>query len=445
MPIQLGGLASGLDTGALIEQLVAASGEGLNGIEKRIKQVTTAQTTLSSLGTALATLKTASDALSDQTTNGAFAARASSEDVKVSALPTAQAGAYSVEVQAIAQAQRTYSASFASKDAALGQTGSLTIAVGGGAAKSVSVTATDTLDSIAGKINALDLRAAASVFHDGSTYRLQIRGLDTGAANALVFTETGTALDLNGAGATATAGKTVQAARNAAATVDGFAVTSASNAIAGAIPGVTITVSKVTTAPVSVTIDSDPDKLAGKVKEVVDAFNSVVKAVHSAAGFGAMKAQNPVLAGDSSLRTIASRLSSLVSSTFTGSTVTRLGDVGVTLAKDGTLSVDESKLKTAAAKDMLSVEKLFGRAKGATTGGAMAGLRDLVKEMTDTGGTFLVRSESLGKEQKRLEDRATAERTRLDRYAQALRKQFTAMEAAYSQNQSLLAQMQRLG
>jgi flagellar hook-associated protein 2 len=308
----------------------------------------------------------------------------------------------------------------------------------------VSVTATDTLDSIAGKINALGLRAGASVFYDGSTYRLQIRGLDTGAANALVFTETGTALDLNGTGATAAAGKTVQVAQNAAAPIDGFAVTSATNDIAGAIAGVTLTVSKVTTAPVSVTVDSDPDTMAGKVKGFVDAFNSVIQAVHSAAGFGSLKPQNPVLAGDSSLRAIASRLSSLVSSTFTGSTLTRLGEVGVTLAKDGTLSVDDAKLKTQVANDMISVEKLFGRAKGATTGGAMAAIRDLVKEMTDTGGTFLVRSESLEKEHKRLDDRATSERARLDRYAETLRKQFSAMETAYSQNQTLLSQVAKL-
>src|SRR5690606_41846882 len=56
--------------------------------------------------------------------------------------------------------------------------------------------------------------------------------------------------------------------------------------------------------------DADPNALRTKLEAVVNDYNAVVKAIHGAAGFGSVKATNPVLAGDSTLRTVTNRLSS---------------------------------------------------------------------------------------------------------------------------------------
>src|SRR5690606_41908551 len=80
--------------------------------------------------------------------------------------------------------------------------------------------------------------------------------------------------------------------------------------IGGAIQGVTLALTATTTGPVTVKVDADPNALRTKLEAVVNDYNAVVKAIHGAAGFGSVKATNPVLAGDSTLRTVTNRLSS---------------------------------------------------------------------------------------------------------------------------------------
>ena len=99
------------------------------------------------------------------------------------------------------------------------------------------------------------------MFYDGSAYRLQVRGLDTGAANAITFSETGTALDLNGTGATASSGKTVQSATDASLTIDGFTVTRPTNQITGVVQGVTLALTSTTSTPATVTVAGDASSL----------------------------------------------------------------------------------------------------------------------------------------------------------------------------------------
>ena len=84
--------------------------------------------------------------------------------------------------------------------------------------------------------------------------------------------------------------------------IDGFAVTSATNQISGAIPGVTLAATKETTAPITLSLAADPEALRGKIKGVVDAYNAVIGKIHTTAGFGQIAASDSVLTGDSMLR-----------------------------------------------------------------------------------------------------------------------------------------------
>jgi flagellar hook-associated protein 2 len=402
---------------------------------------------LSNIGSALANLRSAADALSSERDVASFTATSSdTSSVAASAAGNAQPGAYSVEVKELAREQRTYSATFSSSNDALGQSGSLTLGVGQTSA-SISVDASDSLSGIAAKINAAGLRVSAAVFYDGSAYRLQVRGLDTGAANALTFAEDGTSLDLNGTGATPNAGKTVQPASDAELTIDGFKVTRPTNQVVGVLPGVTFAVSHKTTSPVTVTVGSDPAALVNKVKAVVTAYNAVINQVHSAAGYGDQKAKVATLAGDSALRQITSQLSQTISASQSGQgAFATLGQIGLSQSRDGTLQFDDTKLSDGLTRDPDDVENLLGRATGASTGGVMAALRDLVDAVTLTGsGTLALRKQSLDDQAKRLDTDAAKEQTRLDDYADQLRKQFTTMDTSVAANQSLLAQLNKIG
>ena len=445
MTVTLTGLASGIDTTSIVQQLVSADSGTLTSLQQESTNTSGANTTVSAVGTALAALSTAASALSDATANGSFTATSTDTSVSVTTDSTAQPGAYSVQVNSVAQAQRTYSASFASDTAALNQAGSFTIGIGTGTPATINVTAADSLQTIATKINDAGLQVAASIFNDGTTSRLQIRGLQTGAANDLKFTESGTSLDLNGTGATPTSGKTVQHAQDSSVTIDGFNVTRPTNQISGAITGLTFQVTNLTTSPAMINVAADSSGLSTKLNAVVTAYNSIVTKVHSATGYGTAAASNTKLAGDPTLRSVTSKLASDMEATSTQSgSLTSLADIGLTLQEDGSLALDSTKLSSAFATDPLSVQKLLGRLHNATKGGLLANLNDDVTAMTQSGGIIPNEENEFTSEVTDLTTRISDEQDRLNNYQTQLQQQFSAMETTYSQNQSLLAQVQKL-
>jgi len=446
MAIQLSGIASGLDTGSIVTQLVAAEGQPMQLMQKNAAALRAASTHLSSIGSTLSNLRSAANALSLTTQVGSYTASSSDISIVAAATASAATGSYSFQVNSIASEQRTYTASFSDHTGALGQAGTFTLQSGAGAPATVTVTATDTLDSIAGKINGAGVRAMASVFYDGSQYRLQVRGLDTGTANALTFTESGTALDLNGTGATPTSGRTGQLATNATATIDGFTVTSSTNQFANVIPGVSLAVSHTTSSPATISIAADTASFAQKINAVVGAYNAVVTQVHGLAGYGSTKGSDPKLAADRTLRSITDKLSKTVTSGYGSGTHNILATIGITSNKDGTLTVDSTKLAAAFTSDASGVQALLGRPVSASSGGAMATLRDVVDDITNfVSGPLTSRKDQFTSQAARLDSRAANEQRRLDSYQTILQKQFSAMETTYSRNQALGTQISRIG
>jgi flagellar hook-associated protein 2 len=447
--VSVSGFGSGIDVDSLITGLVQANSVTLNSIQSQASSFRTSSTNLSNVGTALSNLATAATAISSTSALASFTATSSSTAIVASAAGNASAASYTISVSALAREQRTYSAQFASNSTAAGQAGNFTVKVGSGTAFQIDVAATDSLDSVATQINtkasAAGQRVNASVIYDGTGYRLSIRGLDTGAANALTLTENGTSFDLNGNGSNPAGGRTI-AASDASLTVDGIAVTRSSNQITGVISGVTLALTDVTTAPATVKVSGDSTALQTKVTAMVSAYNSVINSVHSLAGFGTAKATDPTLAADSTLRTVNDRLTRLVGGlgTSTG-TYRTLADIGINLNADGTLRVDSSKLSSAVASDPDGVSKLLARPNGATSGGMMADLKDLATNLTASStGIISTHANSFTAQAKQLDQRATVEQTRLDDYATRLRTQLTAMNQSIGAMQTQFASLSKL-
>ena len=240
-----------------------------------------------------------------------------------------------------------------------------------------------------------------------------------------------------------TGGKTVQQATDADLTIDGFQVKRPTNQITGAVQGVTLALTATTSAPLTVTVAPDSNSLQTRVSAVVSAYNTVISSIHNLAGFGTQKATNKTLAADSSLRTVADKLARTVASQATGSgSFKTLADIGISSTRDGTLVLDSSKLTAAITKDSGSVTSLLARPQGATTGGLMANLEDVIKSLTvsDTG-VLANRMKSFDSQAKTLDTRATAEQNRLDTYASTLRTQLTAMNDSVAKSQQLGASL----
>jgi flagellar hook-associated protein 2 len=431
--ISFGGIGSGMDTEGIVSALVGVEREGQKALQTKLTATNSSVSNLSSVSSLLSKLKAASDALDTTAEVGSYKATSSNAAIVASASGLATPGKYTFTVDKLAKEQRTYSNTIASVGTALGQSGILRLASGTTAPTDIQISGADTIDDVIGKINGAGQRIQASAFYDGQSYRIQLRGMDTGAANALSISELGTSFGFD------VAANTVQNAQDAEVKLDGFTIKSATNQVTGAIRGVTLALTNTSTDPINVAIDSDPDSLKTKLNALVDAYNGVIGKVKELAGSGSTKPKDGLLAGDSTLRSIVTRLSSSLQTVIGGNgNYTTLGSVGLSVDRSGKLSLDSGKFDKAIAADSAGVTALLS----GTDGGAK-GVMDIVSSAVDDftrlgTGRLVTRSEGLTATTKRLQSRIDSEETRINRFAEQLRKQFTQMDTAVAsyKNQS---------
>lgn len=431
MGITFGGLASGLDTDGIISSLLKIEQMPLTALQTKKSNADSASKTLTSISQKLVSLRDAALSLSKADSFASFKASSTDTAVVASATGASAPGAFAIQVTQLAREQRTYSDPVATNTTALGQSGMVSLAVAGGAPVDVSVAAGDSLADVAAKINGSGAAVTASVLFDGSAYRLQVRGRDTGAASSIAFVETGTTLGL------AVPANTAQSAQDAKLLVDGLTVSRPTNQVAGVIPGVTLALTKTTTSPVEIKVESDPDALAAKIEAFVSAYNDVVKSSHSAAGYGAVAATNKELSSDSTIRTTLDRISRATTGAVAGATgrYTSLASVGLKTTNDGTLKLDKVALTAAMNADPTAVAKLF--VDGGSGASAMAKLETSIKELAiDSGSLFQTRIEGYGTKARRLTADADAMSVRIAAKQKQLRAQFTSLETRVSAYQA---------
>lgn len=432
--ISMAGLASGMDVAGIMDALVNARAIQQTAAKSRITSTKSAATAISDIGGLLGKLKTAVDAISDP--DGAQGLSTTSSNAAVTASPagTASTGRYAVTVASLAQSYRAYSSSQSSATGALGQEGTMNIAVGTAANASIAITPVDSLTSIADKINNAELGVHASTFYDGSQYRLQLNGTNTGADNDVTITNLDLGLNAN----------VKQHAQDAHAIIDNYHVYSRSNQIVGAIPGVTLGLSDVTPTAAIVETKSNPDTLKTKLQAVVDAYNAVVNKVHSTSGYGSLKASVEALSGDSTLRSLTSGMSrAIMNQVDTGSSYSTLASIGVSLTRDGTLSLDSSKFGQAVGANPDAVTKILA---GTSSGdGIMDTVSDFVDSYNRSGtGILATKATALSANVQRLQARVDEQQERLDAYRAQLEKQFAAMDAVLTSTSSVTSYLDAL-
>jgi len=257
---------------------------------------------------------------------------------------------------------------------------------------------------------------------DAGSPRLVVTGTDTGAVNTIGIAVTGASGQL---AALAYPGSMVQnrAAADAVLRINGLQITSASNKLSGVVEGVTLTLSKVTTAPVQVNIGNDTASMRKGVTDFVSAFNEIAKYLASQTKYDdATKSAGP-LQGDRSAVSLQNRLRSLVQQTSSASTqLDRLGDVGLQLQRDGTLKVDNAKLDAALA-DPAEMSRAFATLQ---TGFGQR-FKLLADSVLGNDGLLTTRSNGLrdsiarnDKDQQRLQERVARVQERLTRQYSAL-------------------------
>lgn len=423
--ITFGGVGSGIDVESIIEGLVNASRTPLKRVEQKRTDTTAAVSSVSDIGSLLGKLKTAAADLDQVRDVGSFKVSSSGDELTATASGTASAGSFEIEVTQLATAYKAYSNGLAAtSNAALGQNGTLSLSVGGKSAD-ITISETDTLDSVTQKINAAGLRVSASTLYDGGQFRLQLRGLDTGKENDVTVTENGTTFGfedvVEGVSNVKTRGDDAQL------TVDGFAVTSSSNRVSNVIGGVTLALTKKTTEPVTLTVESDASAMGDKLKTFVDAYNAVINKIHAVSGFGSIKASNSVLAGDSSLRSVTSQLGRLLTETVGDGKFSTLRSIGIELRNDGTLNLNRTQLDKALAEDPSALARVLAGDDDSQLG-IMDRMTALTTNLVSAKGLIEARKDGLNARVKSLGQQRDVEEARLARMEELLRKQFNQMD-----------------
>jgi flagellar hook-associated protein 2 len=421
-------MASGIDTSALIDALAQTASIPITNLQKTKSNNSSQSTKITDIKTKLTALQTAAQAL--DTKNEALGNKSTSSNtdaLSVTSTGGAAMGTYKVQVTSLATAERTYSNKVSGSDqTGLFGSGTLSIKVGSGDAVDVEIADTDTLASVAKKINAAGAQVSAGVFSDGAGgFRLQVTGTQAGSANGITFTEGG-GLSLG----LSNAANEKQAAADATVLIDGLEVKSASNTVTGAVPGVTLNLTDIGSSTIKV--DRDGDGLKTKLNTFVKAYNDVMNTLNAAFTYSGTTKGADTLAGDSTMKSLQMQLRTMVGNVVPNgsSSITMLSSIGISAQRDGTLSLDDTKYNAAVAKDYEGVASMLaGRTDGT---GLMSTITGRLKGYIQTGGTLQVKIDNLTKRNKQIDDQIDSMQTRIDKYKETLQAQYSAMETTIS-------------
>jgi flagellar hook-associated protein 2 len=427
------GLVSGMDTTTIINQLIEASRAPVNRLTSRQSQATSAASALSTLRTLVTSVRTAADAL-----DGALdwrAAAATSSDTAIAtatASSTATAGSLTFTVDRLAAAHTLITDGAARASDEAWATGDIVIEADG-EQHTIAVTPNDSsgvldLDSVVRAINdaGVGVRAQAVQVAPGA-FRLQLVAEETGADSEFtVVSGLDAGLDVVQQG---------QDARIvfAGGTVDAVSFT---NTFDDLLPGLDVTVRKVSADAVTVQVKRDPEALATKVQALVTAVNNALANVKSATAYDPTTKRASVLTGDASARRVSQELLRGLMDGVSASPLGSPGLAGVTLKKDGTISFDRAKFLAAYEDDPAAVEALFTNDDDGSPGVAQRLLAAADAAIVTGTGYLRTAEQSRRDRATELGKQITTIEERLDREALALRKRFSGMEAALGTLQS---------
>lgn len=362
---------NGLDVRGIVSQLVELEKKPLEKL-KLEKTQTEARITLMGQMTSLAdALNTAVTKLASVTGWNAVAGSSSSDAVSVSAVGGAQPTSLSVQVQQVAAARSTASMAFAAN--AFVGSGTLKLTIGTGPTATTTdivVSGTDKLSDVASKINGSNAGVTATVMTDPNTgeQRLLLNGKETGQSKAFSLSveeggapagntdNTGLSRLVYTDGTNGTFHET-QAAADAKVTVNGIALSSATNTFADVVAGVTITASKVTTAPATVTVSRDSSAMKTNIEGFVKAYNELNDLLNQTTKYEENTETAGAFQGDSTLLAMQRSLRSALGNVFGSANggYTTFSSIGVRVAgsadmrPDGHLEIDSAKLTQALA------------------------------------------------------------------------------------------------
>ncbi|KRC59697.1 MULTISPECIES: flagellar filament capping protein FliD [unclassified Nocardioides] len=418
----IGGLASGLDTASIINQLMTLEAASQTKLKT---QVTTEQgkvTALQKLNTALQALAGAAKDMVTPTTStwSTLKATSSNTGVSVAATSTASPGAFTVTVgQTALTHQVAFTDAHAKTDTVTGTTNSVLLKRAGQPDLQID-TANGTLEELAAAINGADAGVRATLVRTGTSggtdqYRLLVESSTTGQAQDFQLTDS--------TGAALLGGATVRAGRDAAIDIGGITATSSTNTFTAVVPGVTITLGPSATGTADIAIDRDAATQSTAVKGFVDQVNAILTQV------GALTSNSTdakgLLAGDSTLRRVAGALQDAIYPPDG----TSMAKYGIQVDRYGKVTFDADKFAESYKADPVATAAAFTGADGFAARVQKVAEAASDKYKGSVTNAITTHTSTITRLNKSIEDWDG----RLELRRSALERQYTALETALSQ------------
>jgi flagellar hook-associated protein 2 len=374
MATGISGLASGFDSDAYITATMNQEKIPLTNLQTKQSKLTAYKTAFTTLNTKMATLRDAATALKDVTNFQALTATSSdTTKMTVTAGTATTSGTYSVNVSSLATAQVSAIQGFTASSTTLGNNLPTKITINNTDVDLSGITATNTNDWLSQVTQAINkqtgLGVTAAVVQTSSTEKaLTLTANKAGLDNKFTVTT-------NSANYTSS---DIQTANNAVLTVNGLAVTSSTNTVDGAIPGVTLNLTG--TGASTIKVAQNTTAITDKIDAFVKAYNDIVTSIRNStakpddSSSSSSSSNTLTLQGDSLLRDLQSQLNGMMN-TVVGDTpgFKLLSDIGLEVDKGattasamtGTLTFDKDAFNAKLAENPDAVKKIL-------TGGGQA-------------------------------------------------------------------------
>lgn len=444
------GIGAGVDLQSMLTKLMAAERTPITALDKKISDTNSKISVYGTLKSKLSTLQSAANTLYLPTKLSAVTATSSDATVlTASASFNAAIGSYAVNVTQLASAQKDFSNPYAT-GTTFGQ-GTLDFVVNG-TPQSINLNdkTSYTLQEVRGKINSANIGVTATIISGSDGDRLILTGSNSGASGGFSLTTTipapasvppGSFQSSLASFDTTTVGLARATAQDAKITIDGVAVSSSSNVFSSAVAGLTLTAVKLGTSTVSA--QNDSSKITAAVQSFVDGYNAIGSLIKINSTYDASTKTGQPLNGDSAARNIRSTLSNVrttIPAELSTATYKTLGELGISVQKDGSLSLDSTKLNNAislAPAEVMKTLSAYGKA-----------FDDSVTGILGSQGLVTNRVNGLNKSIKAYQDNQAALEIRMTNIEKRYRAQFTALDTMVSSMQStssyLTQQLSRL-
>lgn len=440
--LTINGVASGLDTDAIVSQLMAIEKQPVSALESREAEYNKELTSWRSLNTRLLAVDTAVERMkSEDLFLGRKASSSDEASVKVTAAAGKDLGTYSLTVKQLAQRHQTISQGFADTSSPVDVT-SFTMKVGTAQFNAVDLPPESrTLGGLRDAINKASVGVRASIIDTGqsqgdSRYKLMLTS-DTSGANSQMT------LELGGAGPSRPTFTDLQTAQDAIVTLgsgpNAVEITSSKNTLTDVFAGVSIDLLKADTEkPVTISLEADRAPVRAALENLIKQYNSVAGFFNEQFDYDEATKTTGTLFGNRDLLNLQNDMVAAFTDPRRGMKLGSLASIGVRLDQNGMLSISSSAELDKALQDPEALDKLFRDPER----GIVTALDSVLNRATRASiGMISNQEQSLQERLTDLGDRKLSMLRVLDSREMLLRKQFSDMEKVLAQLKSQSGQL----